>query len=400
MLSAQMPPLEAINQLSMAKGNAAKDELSGRPASLMLTLGPLRFYYGDEKTAQLDYATLRHIAPLLQTIREEESAGGNTAERAIRAAKVRSTTVALAEACGNLAATRNRAHQHDIANPAALRYLRALGVLFGAQSVELIPGYLALAESCLGLGALRAASASEMLFTATSILSSAAQAGAEAGAGHHHALHARLQLLYGRLHLSQGKAAEALENFARAVYRAACSGGPEHVGAAPCYFAQGKAFEACGKGDNAMACFSRAVDIYAAHIEGKPHAGAVATGFSPPPAPAPGTVDAAFAPSPPGSALNASEDADAGEALQAILAARERGFGPTNLAVAEVQWLLARLHLLQGRRDECLACIDKGIVDIFSAALVSFPTHCTLLSPSLSTLLLVWCFLPPPPPPH
>ena len=398
-LPEQMPPLEPVSLLSMPKNAVCKDELSGRPAALQLALagGALRFFYSDAATAALDYATLRHVAPLLQTIREEEAAGGNTAERAIRAAKARQATAALAAACGALAAQRNREGAYDTANPAALRYLRALSTLHGEGSVELVPGLLALAESCIGLGPARAASASEMLFTGTSLLAGAARAaasgggssGAGAGAGasaaaaapaaarehDHHALHCRLQLLYGRLALAQGKPGEAVEAFSRALYRAASAGGPEHLGAGTCLYLLGRAFAARGAsasdGAAALQCYERAVGVYALHCSGSVPAGAAAVGYAPPPRPPPGSVDAAAAASPPGAPLAPLEYKEACEALEGVAGARRAALGDAALATAEARWALARVHALQGARAPALQCIDEGgVEESFCAALV------------------------------
>jgi hypothetical protein len=396
-LPEQMPPLEPVSLLSMPKSAVCRDELSGRPAALQLALagGALRFFYSDAATAALDYATLRHVAPLLQTIREEEAAGGNTAERAIRAAKARQATAALAAACGALAAQRNREGAYDTANPAALRYLRALSTLHGEGSVELVPGLLALAESCIGLGPARAASASEMLFTGTSLLAGAARAAASgggssgAGAGasaaaaapaaarehDHHALHCRLQLLYGRLALAQGKPGEAVEAFSRALYRAASAGGPEHLGAGTCLYLLGRAFAARGAsasdGAAALQCYERAVGVYALHCSGSVPAGAAAVGYAPPPRPPPGSVDAAAAASPPGAPLAPLEYKEACEALEGVAGARRAALGDAALATAEARWALARVHALQGARAPALQCIDEGgVEESFCAALV------------------------------
>ena len=66
--------------------------------------------------AQSQGTTPRDLAAL----KEEESAGGSSGERAIRAVKVRAMNTALAEQCGTLARERNLAKQYDIANPASL----------------------------------------------------------------------------------------------------------------------------------------------------------------------------------------------------------------------------------------------------------------------------------------
>ena len=42
-----LPPLEAVSQLTQPKHVVLKDELSGRPATLCLTLGELKFFYAS-----------------------------------------------------------------------------------------------------------------------------------------------------------------------------------------------------------------------------------------------------------------------------------------------------------------------------------------------------------------
>ena len=94
-----LPPLEAVSQLTQPKNVILKDELSGRPATFCLTLGGLKFYYASADAAALDYATLRHIAHFLVSIKAEQEAGGSTHESAIHAANVRALTGDLAAAC-------------------------------------------------------------------------------------------------------------------------------------------------------------------------------------------------------------------------------------------------------------------------------------------------------------
>ena len=380
-----LPPLEAVSQLTQPKHIVLKDELSGRAATLCLTLGELKFYYASADAAALDYATLRHVAPLLASVKAEQEAGGSTHERAIHAANVRALTGEVAATCGALAAERNRAGAYDTASPAALRCLRALVKLHGEGVVQLVPAYLALADAGLGQGPTRFSQASEFLFTASSILLTTARAAAAGGGGSgaaaHSALHARLQLGYGRLYLAQGKLGDAAEAAARAVYHAALAGGPEHLGAAPGYALLGRALRLQGaalgggagvaeKEEAAGACFDKAAEVVLAHLARRAPAFAAAVGYAPPPRPPPGSVDAAEAASPPGE-FTVAEDHEAGVALAAVARAREELLGAAALPTADAWWAQAQLHAHQGRAPQARALADKA-VDVFLSVLVRF----------------------------
>lgn len=370
-----MPPLEAVSQLTQPKHVQLKDELSGRPGAFCLTLGEQKFYYASPDAASLDYATLRHIAHFLAAIRSEQEAGGSTHERAIHATNVRALMGEMAAACAVLAAERNRAGAYDTASPAALRCLRALVKLHGEGVVELVPAYFALAEAGLGQGPARYSQASEFLFTASSILLAAARA----GGGAHSALHARLQLGYGRLYLAQGKLGDAADAAARSVYHAALAGGPEHLGAAPGYALLGRVMRLQGaalgggagvaeKEEAAGACFDKAVDVVLAHLTKRAPAFAAAVGYTPPPRPPPGSADAAAAASAPGE-LTAAEDHEAGAALEAAARAREELLGATALPTADAWWAQAQLCAHQGRTSHARAHAERAL-DVFLSLLV------------------------------
>jgi len=315
----------------------------------------------------MDYETLVHVAPILADIMSEENAGGSSGERAIRAAKIRSLNEQLATLYGELAMARNLAKQYDISNPAALRYLRSLIKLHGEHSVELVPGYLALAESNMGLGPSRASSASEMLFTALSILMTAARESKD-GDSAHHALHYRLYILYGRLYLSQDKLAQSVESFSKAVYFASLAGGPEHLGVAPCMYLLGSAFLRAGRKYHALSSFKYVLSVYNMHFLGKTPAFAVAVGYRPPPPAAHGSVDSAASASPLGSPLSPLEDCQALEALNGILCALEAHCGA--FSVEEARWTLALVHKSAGRKRDAMEALDS-LLPSFIETLVS-----------------------------
>ena len=283
-----LPPLLPLSQLAMPRGQALLDELSGKPASLQLRLCGLTFNYATRDSAALDFATLVHLAPLLAARDAEEGAEGSTSERATHAARARTLTERIARVAGELASIHIAAGACDVANPAALRYLRALRTLHGEGSPAVLPGLLVLAEAALGMGVSRAAQASEFLFTASFSTHQTERSGGTPATS---AMLARLQRNYGRLYTLQGKLPEAVDAYAAAIVHASrCSGGPEGFATSRCYYGLGTAFlaqheealRAAGgateEGDDGMggyakldavfACFNKVVEAHVAHAAG------------------------------------------------------------------------------------------------------------------------------------
>lgn len=256
MSSSILPPLTPISSLTQPRGVVLRDELSGRPAHLLLKVEGLRFLYATPESAALDYATVSRVAPLLASIAAEETAGGSSVERAWHAAQAREKTLQLIAQLRALVEANLVAREFEIANASAIRLLRALIKLYGEGSVETLRAYLALAESSLGLGAARATATSSFLFAATSILLRATK-----GDGPRlDAITSRAKLAEGRLALLEGKPEVARAALARAVFHGACVAGADALAVAMPFFHLGRYFAGEGREVQALAAWEKTVE--------------------------------------------------------------------------------------------------------------------------------------------
>lgn len=367
-----LPPLLPVSGIAQPRGVMLVDELSGKPATLFMSLHGVKFFYASPESAALDHASLSHVAHLVAARDVEERAEGSSSERAIHAARSRVLTERIARTMGELASERIAAGACELANPAALRYLRALKVLHGEDAIELLPAYLVLAEAALGAG--HTAQAGEFLFTASYSVLRAEQlhSGAQAPVG---ALSlARLQRGYGRLYMAQRKLRKAVAAMAKAVYYASQCGGPEGLGTASSYYGLGCALltlheqqqvqtrqasaaaasfasdelEAVSDLDAVHACFDKVVHVFAAHAWGdlSPSPHELVQGQQQPREAASG--DIAGAPTSPVGRFSPNEVLAAEEMLRGVAAIRTRHCGALHTSVADALAALAAVQVAAG----------------------------------------------------
>jgi tetratricopeptide (TPR) repeat protein len=141
----------SINPLANPKGSKLSCELCGKPAYIQCKLCRLT-YYCDTEHETIDFRGIHEkICQLLIPLRTQDAVFGSEEERTSRQA------IKLTRQINLLEITKIEAHKklfeghYDLAIPAALQALRFSMEVYGHDSIELVPSYLLLGESSIGL---------------------------------------------------------------------------------------------------------------------------------------------------------------------------------------------------------------------------------------------------------
>ena len=142
-----------LNPLATAKGQKLLCELTGKPASIVVSYFGVPYYYCDRSTLELDWNGIKQkIAQLLVPLRQPPSVIPSVEERERQEANVRKSKLALIDLC-RMEATKFLVHgDFELSIPGAVQALRYSLDVYGAGKIELVPCYLLLAEANLGLG--------------------------------------------------------------------------------------------------------------------------------------------------------------------------------------------------------------------------------------------------------
>ena len=359
----EVPYLTKVSELTEPRGVHLRDELSGRPASMLLKIEGLRLHYSTKASAALDYATVRLIAPMMAQIVAEETATGSSVERAWHAAEARALTVAMSERLRSLVCLRVRLQEFDTANAGAIRLLRAIITLYGEGAIETLRVYALLAETALGLGPDRHASCESYLFAATSVLLREERNGGP----RLDALRCVLLLVEGRLNIDRRRLPEARAALAKAVVLASAAQGPEGISVAAPLFHLGRCLHAEGNTTAAMSTWEKAVDAVAGHVLSVRPPLMDATKWVPHP---PSHAEDVLAGPPPLGVLYEDIAFVLTEALAHIGAARVALLGAETVPVADVRATRARVFALVNQNSAGLAELQPAI-KIFVDTLVS-----------------------------
>jgi hypothetical protein len=141
---------------------------------------------------------------------------------------------------------------YDLAIPGALQALRFAMKVYGAGNIELVPCYLLLAESNLGLK--RYNLAEEFLLYANWNILKNPDCG--------HSVRSQLHRNFGKLYASQKRYDEALEQLAKDVYYSSLQNGPEHLETSSGYFYMANVFLLQQHVQNCLAFYDKVVDIW------------------------------------------------------------------------------------------------------------------------------------------
>jgi hypothetical protein len=330
-----------VTQLAAPRGVVYVDEISGRPAALKLTILGDEFFYSNHESLELDATVLDELAHHLSQIKKARVAADKAISAEERAIHGRRATALLTEAASlalDLAKRRLVASEYAFANPAALRSLKLLAELHG-ESVHLVPAYLVLAESCLGLG--RYSQADGFVSSAELQLSKAPAALPEDLA--------RLHMLKGKVSAARHDVAGALHNFSLScVHAATAAGSAEHFTVAAGLYQLGVTFAAAGKWEAAQANYDLAVSVWYKLLIGVK--GGIVTAVE-------------------GAAEEEEGGAGGGRAVEV---ARDARFGLPILAPAVVAEGLTLLAGVRGVRRERLGAEHVSVVEVlFTSALLT-----------------------------
>jgi hypothetical protein len=142
--------------------------------------------------------------------------------------------------------------QYELAIPGALQSLRFSMEVYGSGRIELVPAYLLLAESNLGLKRYKVAE-EFLLYANWSVLKNNDCS---------NELKSQLYRNFGKLYASQGRFQDALRQLALDVYYSSLESGPEHIDTAGGYFYLADVFMTQGVVEHALALYDKVVDVF------------------------------------------------------------------------------------------------------------------------------------------
>jgi len=241
-----------LNPLSVAKGKRYACELCGRNALLACQHCRVTYYCSVDHQRQDWFGIHERICQLLGALRTLRPTLGSEDERQRRNLTVQMSQHALIDLCKNEAHKAMVAGQYELAVPGALQSLRFSMEVYGAGRIELVPAYLLLAESNLGLRRYKVAE-EFLLYANWSVLKNPDCS---------NDLKAQLYRNFGKLYAAQGRFKDALRQLALDVYYSALESGPEHIDTAAGYFYMADVFLTQGEVESALALYDKVVDIW------------------------------------------------------------------------------------------------------------------------------------------
>ncbi|KAL0224503.1 hypothetical protein P9112_003893 [Eukaryota sp. TZLM1-RC] len=209
-----------LNPLAIPKGSQPRCELCGKTARVYCSICKA-VYYCSEEHYDLDHQSIHSLVcnhlfsleqtPTDQTIRSE-----------------------IIETCKREAMTLLSSHNYSFAIPPSLHTLNHSVSLHGQTSIHLVPAYLLLAESSIGLE--RYGYAKEYLSLASWILmqqETETDQSPESSESNQFSiviteLRSRIFLLFGRLYFNQNNLSKSSQHFAKSLYYFSCRFGIDH----------------------------------------------------------------------------------------------------------------------------------------------------------------------------
>jgi tetratricopeptide (TPR) repeat protein len=329
--------MEAINPLTLPKGQDFKCELTGEQATIKAELCGVQYYYRSSEHKELDFAAIRtKIAPLEAIVRNPGPVA-TSEDRIKQRAQIEDAKMGLVEICEDAARAYLAAGNYEYAVPPALHALRYSMELYPEKGPRLVPAYLLLAESNLGLG--RAGKTEEFLsMVQWTILQSS-----EESVGHD--IRGRFHHNFGKLHRATGALDDALRELGAAIYHCALEYGPEHVLTSGAYFDLGDVFFLKNQVEPALASFDKVVDIWYKYFVYLRDETPEAEGRE-----MEGRMDAFFHAAAKGGELGTDQalQNQVISQLTAIASKRRTVMGAEHIATGEVMYTLALLHAYLG----------------------------------------------------
>jgi hypothetical protein len=305
-----------LNPLSVAKGKKFVCELCGKSATLACQHCRVTYYCAKEHQSVDWYGIHEKICQLLGALRTLRPTLGSEEERQRRNLTVQMSQHALIDLCKNEAQKQLVAAHYELAIPGALQSLRFSMEVYGAGRIELVPAYLLLAESNLGLKRYKVAE-EFLLYANWSVLKNPDCS---------NELKSQLYRNFGKLYASQGRYDDALKQLANDVYYSSLESGPEHIDTAGGYFYMADVFLTTEAVDQALAFYDKVVDIwYKFLIKLRRRPDESISDY-----------------------LSEAHIGEAVEMLKSILTARKRYLGRTHIATGEASYALATLKHITG----------------------------------------------------
>ena len=256
------------------------------------------------------------ICQLLGALRTLRPTLGSEDERQRRNLTVQMSQHALIDLSKNEAQKHLVMGQYELAIPGALQSLRFSMEVYGSGRIELVPAYLLLAESNLGLKRYKVAE-EFLLYANWSVLKNQDCS---------NELKSQLYRNFGKLYASQGRFDDALKQLALDVYYSSLESGPEHIDTAGGYFYLADTFLSRGSLEHALAFYDKVVDIWYKFLVNLRHR------------PEESISDY----------LSESSIGEAVEMLRSILETRRTHLGSTHIATGEAQYTLGILKHVTG----------------------------------------------------
>lgn len=241
-----------LNPLSTAKGKKFTCEMCGKPATLACQHCRVTYYCVAEHQSVDWFGIHEKICQLLGALRTLRPTLGSEDERQRRNLTVQMSQHALIDLTKNEAQKHLVMGQYELAIPGALQSLRFSMEVYGSGRIELVPAYLLLAESNLGLKRYKVAE-EFLLYANWSVLKNPTCS---------NELKSQLYRNFGKLYASQGRFQDALKQLALDVYYSSLESGPEHIDTAGGYFYLADVFATQGIIENALALYDKVVDIF------------------------------------------------------------------------------------------------------------------------------------------
>ncbi len=197
------------------------------------------------------------ICQLLGALRTLRPTLGSEDERQRRNLTVQMSQHALIDLTKNEAQKHLVMGQYELAIPGALQSLRFSMEVYGSGRIELVPAYLLLAESNLGLKRYKVAE-EFLLYANWSVLKNPDSS---------NELKSQLYRNFGKLYASQGRFQDALRQLALDVYYSSLESGPEHIDTAGGYFYLADVFMTQGIVEHALAFYDKVVDVWYRYVQ-------------------------------------------------------------------------------------------------------------------------------------
>mmetsp|Transcript_20654 Transcript_20654/g.36683 ORF Transcript_20654/g.36683 Transcript_20654/m.36683 type:complete len:361 (+) Transcript_20654:123-1205(+) len=319
-----------INPLAVPKGQSFVCEITGQPAKVMCRGCRLTFYRSHEEQ-DLDWRGIhKKICEHVATLRGKKKHFSSESERKEQIEVEKSLQRILVDICKNEARKHLVAQHYDLAIPAGVQALLYSKMLYGENSISVIPAYLLLAEANMGLD--RHEMADRYLKFANWAILKNPNCSNE--------LKSQFFRSFGKLYAHQQKHSEAIKELSKDVYLCSIEYGPEHLFTATGYYHMARNFFALGKMDEGLAFCEKILEIWHAFLEkaSEPEGGSSISDF-----------------------LTEAQIFEGEEILHNIYTTRQQALGIAHLATAKAGHTLGMMKMRTGQINEAAQLLEESL---------------------------------------